>query len=1009
MDLNKIVGYIHILYAPNQDKSVVINTQQQLQAIQKQPYARTLAHELLQIPNDPNVQFFGALTYTVFITNNEDQIDTEFVDFLANEIVNACCKNLDLFVIQKLLSNITKTYTKTNYCPLDSILERLSKLNFDKTNLINLGLLSCKIFAEELSKWTGLTAESNKLIIDTLLDQTTKTILNNAVELLSSDAKLKTLWLDCIQAWSVYLSRAEFDFVVTSDLNDYFTLVIELLVTNNDLDALNLLYDVFDTHPSMMNLENKQLLDSMIYSDWIINFIKSNDMDDNSKLSKFITLFLDADMVSLVVKMIDPSNDERFEHLLNLTNQAGQPIVEETFSVDLLDFWLLFVEAFINDADSIEIILHFDEEKIALLNSKAKQYFLKLSMIYWDKAHIIEDYNEYKEEFISFRRDIGELFESLFSIARTEIFDNLITSASTLLIEDPVSNINNADTSLYLLDFIVSMLDSKACNEELLSSLDVLFKSDFLTVIPSIANNKSNIQMYHFLIKDAISFLSHITWFYQHELGFSYMKQVLIFLFEYFKFPEYQESTSKAILSITDLCRNNLLELLDDFENTANLMIVNKFDVELNVRSRIIRSYASILQTVEDPELQAKKISNLLEIIYKESVNAYSSINDNTSNPDILEKIDSYLLSMMGALVGLAKGLQLPEDWDEINERNPNRLMTVYKYWKSTDNNSFKVHQKCLQLILLFTFPTNYIPGLDSAFNLKSEFLEQVYAFLKAGLIEPIPGPFVLEYDDIIEFVLHSATYCQTHEMKKSITPPMTIIVQLYGVVVKSNHTSITIGNTLNVKLGTNNLKVFEVIDKILFEHCDKTINDLDVIKDVFILFGDILARYPSDLIQISNFLQIIQIAIKQLEVNCQQRFLVMALSKFWTNLLYLRKGKIEDVNYTRKILVEGNFGELFAYSLFSGFSNTSRSNVEFYIEIIRALTAKYGRYIERWVGGAFAKINMERSLLGKSQVSDSDIKGFVKKLILTRGQRVANHMIQEFWFTVTGMVDYGI
>lgn len=1009
MDLESIVASIHALYAPNQDRSVVVSTQQQLQSIQKQPYAKSLAHELLQVKNDPNVQFFGALTYTVFIYNNEDQIDNEFVDCLAAEIVDACCKNLELFVIQKLLSNIALAYTKTKYCPLDSILQQMKQLNFDTNYILTLGLLSTKIYAEELNKWNGLNAESNRLIIDTILDSTTKTLLNNAIELIPSNGKIKSLWIECLQAWSVYLSRAEFDFVVTSDLNDYFTLVIELLAANNDLEALNLLYDIFDTHPTMVNTRNKQLLDTLIYSDWVFKFINANDIEENSKLSKFVALFLDSDMIRLAVKMIDPANDTRFEHLLNLTNQQGEPITDETFSVDLLGFWLLFVEAFINDTDSIETILGSDSGKIDALNNRAKQYFLRLSTIYWNKAHIIDDYKEYSDEFISFRRDIGELFESLFAIAREEIFDNLVGSVTTTFVKDPLKCMNDADTSLYLLNFIVSMLDFKSANDQLLLNLDSLFRSGFLSVIPSIVSTVTNTQVYQLLIKNTINFLSNVTWFYQTELGAQYMKDVLIFLFEYFKFTEYQESTSKAILSITDSCRNNLLDLLNDFENTANMMIVNKYDVELNVRSRIIRSYSSILQTVDNLDLQAEKVSNLLDTIYNESVNAYASVSANINNHEVLEKIDNYLLSMIGAVTGLAKGLQLPGEWDEIFENNPDKINAMYQYWKLNDSFKFKVHEKCQRLILLFTFPTDYIHGLDASYNMKFEFLEQVYAFLKAGLSEPLPGPFVLEYDDIIEYVLRCANYCQIYEVKKSINPPMTIVVQIYGAVVKSNHTSLTISKTLNLELGTSNLRVTEVTDKILFQQFDKVVNDVDIIQHIFGLFSDILARYPSDLIQTNQFQKIVFVGVKQLEDNCQQRFVIMALSRFWTNLIFLRKGQIDDVNYVRKLLIEQGVGASIAYSLFKGFTSTPRSIVEFYIEIIRALTAKYEGYLGKWIESAFVKINSERIANSKAPISESDINGFIKKLILSRGQRVSNRIIQEFWFTVSGMVDYGI
>jgi hypothetical protein len=1018
MHLDEIVSLIHTLYAPNQNSDIILHVQKQLQIIQKEPDANILAHQLLQ-HSDQTVQYFGALTYTVYLTNHE--INNKFSDLMADEVVDAFCKGLDLMVIQKLISNIGKIYSKILYSPLENLFQKLLNLKLDTVTILKLGLLSCKIIAEELNSNENLTTEQNNLIINSMLNQTTKNILNNSVPYLlpiddinnNVDEKFKSSWLECLQAWVYYITKSEFSFQKTSDLNEYFTIVINLLNKNNDIESLNLISDIYDTCPSLLNFQNKKLLDNLIFSEWTNNFISSNDFDNLSKLSRFIALFLDSDMINLALKLIDPTYNKKFEYLIYLTNQPGNPIIDETFSVDLLEFWILFAEAFINESDTMFTMLKEDESKFNALTEKSKEYFLRLSTIYWNKAHLIDDLIDVEDEFISFRRDVGELFESLFVFSRNEIFNNLSSSIKNSLISlssnNIGKNINDVDTSLYLLTLICSLLGENQTLDEFTNSLKVLFDSNFLLIIPSLSNNTSiNKRHCQYLINNTIKFLSEVSWFYQNKNGQLYVKNVLVFLFQYLNISIYQESSSKAILLITDTCRSNLLELLDDFENAANSMIVNKFDVEINARSRIIRSYASILQTIPNMDLQSEKISNFLDVIYNESIKAYDSINCNKNNPQVLENIDNFLLSMISSLVGLAKGLQLPQDWEEYYDGKENKMNEVYNYWKYQDSNKFCVHKKCLKLILLYSFPNEILLDLQIIKNLNPVIIEQIYLFLKAGLTEPLPGPFVLEYESIIDFIIKCFQYAQTFNQSKTINSSLIKIIELYGIVIKSNQTSLTISKSVNLQLGIQDLRMNQVINEMFFKQLNKVINDTDILQYIFTLFADILARFPSNLIQNGGLIKIIEIAIDQLYQNNQQRFVIMAISKFWTNLIYLRKGKLEDINYFKNILINQNYGNLLVYSLLKGFINTSRSNLEFYCDIFRALTSKYGNYLNQWIMDSYNKLKIERMNENKSFIEEPLVREFVKKLILTRGQRVANRIIQEFWFSITGLLDYG-
>lgn len=1015
MQLTMAVTLIETLYAPNQRSETILHAQQQLQKMQKQDDADRLAHELLQ-SGDVNVQFFGALTYTVYITTHN--VGPPLAELMADEIVDAYRRQVSALAITKLISNLGKIYARTLYSPLDTLFERLAQLALDGPTLLQLGLVACRIIAEELNASEELTKEQNRLVIDTVLDGTTRKALDAAIPLIVQSAgdgtvtgNVKRLWLECLQTWTVYASRVEFDFVFTVDLNEYYGVALHLLATNSDVEALDLISDIYDTNSQLLSHDNKSKLDALIFSDWCTAFISANDLDDVSKLSRFVTLFLDADMINLASRMIDANYDYKFQYLLHLTNQPGSPIIDESFSVDLLDFWILFTESFINDTESIHAILKNDVEKIAILNQKAHDYFLHLSQIYWHKCHMLDDIDGIEDEFYSFRRDIGELFESLFSIARDSIFSDLTRSVIGNL-SDSGTSINNekakdVEASFYLLTSISSIFGESSVTPQFLGGLDALFRCKFLESILQLSSTTGvSKEMYHHLIRITIKFLSEINWFYGNEAGKPYINGVLIFLFQNLNSRAYQEPSSRAILLITDSCRDKLSGLLDDFEAAANSMIVNKFEVEISVRAGIIRSYANILQTINNTELQAHKISNLLDVIYYESVTAFQSIEMNLSNPEVLENINSFLVSMISSLVGLAKGLQIPEDWEDYYDRNGKVVRDVYNYWQYEDIKHFQVHEKCLKLVSLFSFPRENLTNSMSLKNLDPLMLEQVFLFFKSGLSEPFPGPFVIDYNLIIEYILKCCRYCQTVDFSTSVEPPMIKIIELYGLVIGSNHTLITISKITDLKLGTADLQMDLVLNEIFFKQIDIIISEPDIMQAVFNLLAGILAKYPSNLIQNEHMIRIIEIGIQQLYENAQQRFVVMALSKLWSNLIYLRKGKQKDVENIQRILIEENVGAVLVYALMKGFIVTSRSNVEFYSDIIRALTAKYSKYLSGWIMDSFAKINNESE---KQVAKENEVKTFTKKLIVTRGSRAANRVVQEFWYTATGMVDYGI
>ena len=1011
--LLSVVELVNTLYAPHQQRDAVLAAQQTLQNIQRSSDACTLAHQLLQYDGTDggngnginsgdvqNVQFFGALTYTVYITQHPNNIDNELADTMAQEVIDACRRKLASVVINKLISNLGKLYAKIGYAPLDVMFQQLASILENKNDFYILALTTCKILAEELNRVEDMTTERNRAAIESMLNTTTKAFLNESMSMLSNDAVKKT-WLECIEEWVNYVSRSEFEFSVKTDMNDYFSITIALLAEMNDTDALDLITNVYDTHPAMINHDNKGKLDNLIFSEWSTNYINQSDSEDNTKLSRFITLFLDTNMVSLAAKMVDPAFDYKFEYLLHLTNQPGDPVSDESFSVNLLDFWILFTEDIINDTESIYAILKDDSVRIEQFKERTKSYFLRLCEIYWRKSHLIAEWEDFEDEFYNFRRDVGELYESLFTITKGEIFHTLVSGIPAQLAAGD-GQLHDVEASLFLITCLANVINENNSTTSIIEDLDMLFTSGFLENVSQLSSpsNGTFARLHQYLVKNTIRLLSELAWFYQSPAGLRHVKSVLIFLFANLTKRQLQDASSRAILLIVDTCRSELSSLLNDFETAAASMLApmkpagdaDTDHVDVSARARIIRSYASILQTVRDPQIVAAKVSAILDLLKERIEKASASVRAGSDiDADAAAHAHEYVQSLAASAVGLAKGLQLPEDWEDYYERDggEEEMRVTWQFWTFSPE-GIRVHGQCMELAMLLTFP-----------KFEESLIEQVCAMFRAGLTEPLSGPFVVPVVDVVGYVIQCCQYHYQHGGKTNQNGgSLAKVIELYGTVVKCAATAGSVAKSTGLDVGVNvgTLRVGGVVGALVNQHGERNEDgDTDILQSIFTMLGDICGCYPGEVLECAAFERVLQLGIRLLAMCSQQRFVVQAVTKFWTQLIYLRKGKREDVQRVQQVFSAA--GDTIVEALMRGFLSTPRSCMDFYSDVWRSLAAKYGQWLEMWTVNAASKVGIDSELARK----------FGKQLVLTRGQRTGVRIVKEFWLSATGMVDYGV
>lgn len=974
MSFSDISRLVKTLYAPGTSPTAIMETQRVLQSAQKSPAGWQLADYLLDDPS-LNCKFFGALTYTVkmgqelpAIVSSHDwaQFD-QLVDKFMNKLLQLVFSNESggLFVVKKMLSNLAVLYISGlehwKY-PLESYMQSvLTRSSVHSEKLQDVQLLSViagiqtdtvvlfsKIIAEELIKKEVVRIDQAKLhqiIHDNVFGITEK---------LLSTVDVTPGWFECVDSWVSYTSRAEFDSTVRYNMTNLLGKAIDY-VSQGSSEAMETVVGALDTNYSFFKPELKDKLNALIFGPWGTQFLQ----EESPQFARMVILFLEPDIVILASKLALVENDAKFQFLLQLTDFPGEPISEESVSTDFIDFWLQFAESFLDDEERLDLLVR-DRQRF---HDSAHALFVKVSQIYWSKIHVPSDVDGFKDEFQVYRRDVGDLFETLYPIIKLPLYTDLIGSVVGNL---DLSSLDHVEASLFLLN-AVSADFSECVTAEVLQDVRQIFASNFLELVSS-ALDPSKFQ---YVIHTTIKFLSSVDWFYKSPSGLPYLPQILNFLFETMVGSQnYQLIASKAIASICDNCRDSLYDSLPIFKGII-IEMVNDSSVEPLTRQRIINSYASIIQGVRDPAVQGQYLHDLFVLLSERALEALGTF-DATPEPQ-QEQAREYLISLISSVSAIGKGMQLPDSPEEVYE--PEELDAMNKYWLE---DPLKVHDQVIELIKGYS-----TVSVKLAESLRVT--EEIASIFKSGMTESILGPFVFHPSVVVDFITS-----KFQSLVATTTYPL--LYNLYSNLIRAYHGTIE--------------NVAPTLQTIYLDRLQAIESDPDCTQAVINMFGTILATTPSLLVSEQPMLEkVIDFCIVQLSAN--ERFILKALELFWTRLIYLRRGTHRDTMAVKRLFNETQLGVLLTTNVIRCMLQTQRSNLEFFTEIFKALIAKYPMLASQWLDQAFTTVNQERIAQSKKPIEDYQL--FIKKVTITRGTRAANGLIKDFWLQTNGLVDYGI
>ncbi|KAH3664525.1 hypothetical protein OGATHE_003340 [Ogataea polymorpha] len=948
-----------------------------------------------------NCKFFGALTYTVNLnlhigeltkTENEQQLNQIRITLL-NQVLqlinNGAVLHSGMFVIKKMLSNLSLLFMNSSRTWTNPLLTLINCVVFDQVsnstianNQIDKALSSlpfskiyvllifAQILAEELVKKeaTNVSNVQTHHLVHEHLFPTVQKLMTSLLNL-SPERKLIDTWLDCLVSWVGYASKAEFDSTERYDLIELLSMCISL-VTSTDYaisqKAIETLSEALETNPSFFNSQLKADLLSMLFGDVGVQYVRhfSSQQDEKSvaDFARLIIAFLDTDLKSLLLKLNDDENAYIFDFLIVLTNYPGTPIEEESVSREFADFWLRFADYCICEDTTLQTLLNDKPGGHQALSERIKALFERVTQIYWNKAHVPEDeegFSQYKQEFALYRRDVGDLFESVYPLVKLPLIINLLITIERSI---QTGKLEDIEPSLYLVTCISKDFGDGEVNHQLVQHLSAILDANLLPIVLQVKTDR-----FRYLVSTTIQFFSSADWFYKTETGTKYLPQILSFLFDCMTNTNlYQLSSSKAISSICSQCRYSLVEFLPSFETIITEMI-NNTTIDPVVRQRIINAYASILEGVKDPVVQGENLFKLFDLLDKKSLSVLEGLA--TANPDERERMVDYLTSLVNSVSAVGRGMQLPDDVDGYYTQD--QESKVREYW-TTD--PLGIHAKLLTIITNFTM-TNEV--LSENYQI----IEEAVNLFKCGLTEPLPGPFVFDCATILQFIV-----TKFNSLKKSDAYPL--LYSLLNSVVTAHYRTMDL-EALHGAIDTIFLSKIPVIE-----------DDPDLVQSSFNLFSTMLSTRPSLLLSNEKLLMtLLEFAFRHLGSN--ERFVLKSLEKFWTRFITLRKGDRQDTVMVKRLFNETELGYVLTFNVLKYMFATQRSNLETFIEIIKQLVAKYPLMMSKWLQEAFPKLNEER----EKKIQNWEI--FVKKIMLTRGTRSANDLIKDFWLEVNGLINY--
>lgn len=858
-----------------------------------------------------------------------------------------------------------------------------------------------EIIVEDLTKFqTRKTTMTNiyKVLHDHLYISTMSLInANLSMQVISEEVLYACInsWINCISVFRNISPHGNMD------LTEMFENLIQVMYRSNDQtdnfsqaeNILGIFTNVFANDPTLMNYELRSQIEAVFLgvsksgnadiskNTWMLqymNHLVTNQMTNELKeLAICIVDFLQINTLDVCNKLFKVASSSHMETeniqqyikvLLQLTNFPLTPILEEFFSVRMVDFWLDLSDCYSNL--SLEILSPQGPEIATnIFQQVVSVYLPKISLM--NKQNIIAEEGEDSSlhEFEDFRSAASDLIESLWSVLGNDKLTNvLIEGISNTSVEDNTNqniDIFQTEAMSYLLNtLLVDMTLSESpwicdiigSNKSFIPNVLILLESGLQSPADTVPSRYLKLDF----IRTSSTLLCTLSgYFLQDSSQLSSCVEVL------FQGLEKCSSTGnvatkelndkletlliKSIHGIFETCREELSSYLDHFLDILGNILRPDSNVSNFTREQLMHAIGYIIQSkIENgPQEQATYINQMVDII------------DNLigiSNSGSIQAQCNYVHSLLNCISELGSALSQPEETE-----NPILLQKLPEFQEYWCQDPLDIRRKVLSLLDKVISNSQY--GKDS------RFIEVSCLILGKALTLPNDEPHFLKYNmsEIMDFVLKQVP---SSELSKSL-PYFVYLLERMIMQFKGNMSS---------------QDVEFIFERFFLAYYQQSIeNDPDLLQTVINFVNTILDTKPGLIIYTKYWTSFILPEFLKI-LPAREKFTISATTKFWTKVINNKKYTEQELETTKAQII--SIGHDLVYQTMYGLYHTQRSDLNSYTDLVRTLMAKFPLEMKQWLIVALPKICDNNSVHEK----------FINKLSVTRGSRAAGSVLLEWW-----------
>ncbi|KAI9729993.1 MAG: hypothetical protein M1834_006191 [Cirrosporium novae-zelandiae] len=929
---------IATLYAPGPPQTIK-RAETNLKQIQKLPQAWQFADALLGSQSQ-NSRFFGALTFTVKINQDLDSLSDADIEALQQRLIGWLVRLVGQgekpLVIRKLCSTLVSyflhlrvswilcirqvIYSLINgdYVPENAIQE----LQPQALNLQSSQRLAALWFTSALAE-EGARCESNPKI-----DRPSQIMasLDDAVDLMricipstrdgfiaASDPTVTQEALRCLQSWIQFSHRTYVDHsTLIPTLKSLIQPTIQCLVVPHSFDpASECLVDLFWSFPAFASQSDYDTFAELVRGDWGQTYMAhlQDFSPEAEKFAKLVSAYGTAEVENLA------RNYEKYQSIMptfhSLITLNGYPVEDDMICFQGLDFWLRWAE---NVQDAL-----FEEEStsepwmqsaILHLGRAVEAFRRKIIFPPLDTWHDMP--GEDREEFKSFRRDVQDLLQAAYPMLGIDLLQHIVREA--------VSSLENKawdelEANLFCLSSVSDAIATGAAEDSTLKNIfgSKLFAtlSDFSVDTDKFSRQRASRETAH-LTGEFRSFFERYPEYLPSALNFLFasLERASVDSGQRMSLPD-QLTVIDAIEFLCQSCRKFLIDQCEKFINQYETVLAGSH-LSTVTKSKLLGAIAAIIQAVPWDEAKRTYLERLLQtVIVRIKLAIHIHDQDPNSQDEVAQTIAVEALNNLG---GVAKGYQSADDEPIDLDAEPSPA----NFWNTGPGAGLQAGiVECLVTV-------------TRIFGRSGEITDAICEFLRVGLKEQTPGPFVL---------LPGVTcnYVTFHGLD---TPRLDMILGTACMLINSHNSG------SSTRIDNEAKQIFTHVTSLIVQLQDPS-TDPEIAQACVDVLDSLINRYNNILLD-PETLHTLQSSIK-FALDCLNGPDILpkrSAASFWAKLLRLDSTTSPKI---LKPLILSTGPYLSRVLIFNIGGSAARSELDFLAEPLRALVFRMGDQAARW------------------------------------------------------------